>query len=570
VHRFRMLSVVATTGLVLGIVASVGAESPAVLYEASLPGYTIPHAHDVVVDGAGNAYLIGSAYQDGSSLDVLVAKFDPDGNDVWVRYIVSSSHNYATGIALGAGGGVWVTGWTDSPDFPLVNPIRSTFQAREVFLMKLDPADGSTVYSTFLGGDYADAAQGIAIAPTGEIYLAGSTGSTDFPVTPDAYQAEPSFPLYFFSDAFVTKLSATGDEILYSTYFGGQEDDEARRIALDSSGNIVIAGTTTASDFPLVNAFQSSPNDLFVSKLSADGSTLLFSTYLGGEDVDRIGGMVVADDDVYLAGITRSVGYPTTPGAYQETFTGAINGCEVPFGGSYNCEDMFVTRLATDGSGLVWSTFLAGTSVEESRGIAVDAVGRVYVTGYTTSTDFPPSGTTFGADIVVSRLDADGANLDYTYLVDSGSANRGNGIAVDAAGDVYFTGTVGVPASIYVSKLGGNMAAEATGVEITDARDLAALRLDGAVPNPFRSSTATRLDYVIPSAAAAPDVHLRVYDVAGHLVRELVDGPQSSGRYSTTWSGTDQHGRAVTSGVYFVRLEAAGEAVTRKVVKLRQ
>jgi len=537
-----------------------------VIYETLIPGYTIPHARDVVVDDAGNAYFIGSAYADGSTLDVLVGAVGPSGSTLWTRYIDSSAHNYATGIALDAAGDVWVTGWTDSPDFPLVNPMDATFAAREVFLTKLDGKDGTILYSTFLGGDYTDACNGIALNDAGEIWLTGSTGSTDFPVTADAYQATPNFPLYFFTDVFLTKLSPSGDQILYSTYFGGLEDDEARRIALDSAGNVLIAGNTTADDFPLVNAVQSAPHELFVSELSADGSTLLFSTYLGGSDPDRIMGMTVdGSDALYLVGTTQSVDFPTTAGAYQEAFVGAINGCEIPFGGHYNCDDLFVTKLATDGSGLVWSTFLGGTRIDEARAVAVDASGRVYVTGYTSSNDFPPDGTTFGADIIVSRLDPTGSALDYTYLVDSGSANRGDGIAVDANGDVYFTGTVGVPASVYVSKLGGQMLG--TGVQPGESRNVTALSLSPGRPNPFRPTT--RFDYVLPAGSGASPVSVGIYDVAGHLVRELVNEPQSAGSHSVMWRGNDDRGAPVTSGVYFARLRAGSEVRTQRVVKLR-
>ena len=117
-------------------------------------------------------------------------------------------------------------------------------------------------------------AQGIALNDADEIFLTGNTGSTDFPTTPDALQPGPSFPEYFYEDAFVTKLAPTGDTILYSTYFGGLHDDQAALIALDNASNIIIAGTTDADDFPLVNAFQSTPDDLFIAKLSANGSTL--------------------------------------------------------------------------------------------------------------------------------------------------------------------------------------------------------------------------------------------------------------------------------------------------------
>ncbi|MCA9751792.1 MAG: SBBP repeat-containing protein [Gemmatimonadetes bacterium] len=560
--HLRPISALTSTMFFFAAAAATAADPPSVQFETTLAGYTIPHARDVVVDAAGNSYLIGSAYQDGHSLDVLVAKVDATGNVAWTKYIVSSSHNYATGIALAPDGDVWVAGWTDSPDFPLVNPMDATFQAREIFLMRLAPDTGALEYSTFLGGDYTDTAEGLAIDDTGAIWLTGQTGSTDFPTTPDAYQPEPSLPLYFFADAYLTKLSPEGDQILYSTYFGGQEDDGARRIVLDSAGNPIIAGDTDAADFPLVGALQTSPNDLFVSKFSADGHTLLFSSYFGGEDLDRLGDLAIdAADHLYLVGSTRSVSFPTTPGAFQETFVGGINACEVPFGADYNCEDLFVTKLAADGSSLVWSSYLGGTRVEEGRGIAVDASGRAYVTGYTNSPDFPLNHSSFAAEILVSRFAVDGSDLDLTFTVDSGSANRGNGIAVDSAGDVYFTGTVGVPASVYLSKLG--MSPQTTDVAIgAGATELA---LGRPSPNPFEPST--RIEYVVPGETSVP-VRLRVYDVAGQLVRELVNGVNAPGRHAATWDGVDGRGVAVASGVYFVRLEASGQARTGKVVKL--
>jgi len=540
---------------------SARATNPTPIYETLVPGYTLPHTRDVVVDDTGNAYLIGSAYQDGTHLDVLVAKFDGDGDLAWTRYITGNGHCYATGMALDSAQNVWVTGWTDASDFPVVNPMDDTLTGfRDIFLMKLDTDDGTILYSSFLGGDYTDAAQGIALNADDEIFLTGYTGSTDFPVTSDAWQPEPSFPEYFYQDAFITKLTATGDMILYSTYFGGTHDDQAEEIALDGAGNIVIAGSTNADDFPLVNALQTTPDDLFIAKLSADGGSLLFSTYLGGEDVDRLGKMTLdAEGSLYLVGTTRSVGFPTTPGAYQEEFVGAVNGCEVPFGQDYNCEDIYVAKLGTDGNGIIWSTYLGGTKVEEGKGIAVDAAGRVYVTGYTNSPDFPPSGMDFGAEIIVCRLDATGSILDYTYSLDSGSANRGNGITVDTNGHVYFTGTIGVPASIYISKLSSdNLLSASEGTPGT-------LRLDGNYPNPFNPRTTIFFELSTPSA-----VRLEVYDLAGHIVRRLLkDEFLGAGQHEIPWHGRDEFGHRAAAGVYLYRLEVGNYVETKRMALVK-
>jgi len=443
--------------LVVVITAAVQAAGPAFVYETTVTGYYLASGRGMAVDDDGNAYVI--AYAIGNENDIVVLKLDADGGLLWENYINGNGLDYAVDIVVDAESNVFITGWTDSEDFPVTpGALSETLTGfRDAFVMKLSTSDGSILYSTFLGGDYSDAGYGITLNDAGEIYVVGTTKSTDFPTTPDAYQDHPNFPLYYHSDAFITKLSASGDEILYSTYFGGLTDDTAWRVALDEDENIIIAGETDAEDFPLVDPILSTANDIFISKLSADGSTLQFSTYLGGEDRDLLRGMALdAEGFVYVAGSTRSVGFPTTPGAFQEEFVGAILGCEVPFGADYNCDDVFVTKLATDGSGLVYSTYLGGNTVEECRDIAVDALGRAHVVGYTYSANFPPNGIDFGAENFVSRLDSSGSLLDYTITVDSGSANQGHGIALDSAGGVYITGAIDVPANIYVAKLAGD------------------------------------------------------------------------------------------------------------------
>jgi hypothetical protein len=566
----RQTALLLLVGGLCGAGGIAAAEPPPEVYTTLLPGYSLAHAHDVVVDGQGNAVVIAAADADGVYLDVLVVKLDPAGSELWHRYVQGSRHDYATGLALDSSGDVWVTGWTDSPDFPVVNAMDETLTGpRDVFLMKLASSDGSILTSTFIGGDYADAGLGIAIDASDEIVLAGIAGSTDFPTTPDAYQGHPSFPRYYYQDAFVARISPDGGHILYSTYFGGTEDDEADRVALDAAGNIIIAGRTDSDDFPLADAFDAAPNDLFVSKLSSDGGSLLFSTYLGGSDVDRLENMTAdAQGNVYLTGSTRSTDYPTTPGSYQETFVGSVGGCEVPFGPRFNCEDFFVSKLSTGGAGMVWSTYLGGTVIDEPRGIAVDAGGGVYVVGYTTSTDFPQGGDTdIGAEIVVSRLGDDGASLDYTTSVASGSANRGNGVAVDKEGAVYFTGTVGVPADIYVSKLMGDDPPAITGVEDGASR-FPGLVLEQNRPNPLR--TQSRIAYVIPGEGTeASSLNLSVFDIRGKLVRVLVNEPQFPGRHTAAWHGEDAMGRPVSPGVYFYRLRLGAQTLARRMVVTR-
>jgi hypothetical protein len=388
--------------------------------------------------------------------DVIVHKLDPSGTVIWTVYIDANDHDYAEDITLDPDNNAYITGWTDSDDFPLVNPLDDSLAGfRQAFIMKLASQDGEILYSTLLGGDYTDQGGGIALNDAGEIYVVGTTGSTDFPTTPDAYQSEPSAPLYVYTDAFITILSSEGDSILYSTYFGGYKDDWADHVALDSEDNIVFAGKTNADDFPLENPIQSNPDAIYVSKLSADGSTLLFSTHFGGSDLDGLGGMTLDHEDfVYIAGSTRSTNLPTTPGAYAETFIGEILGCQEVFPPTYyNCEDIFVTKLATDGSGIIYCTYLGGTEAEHCRDISVDPAGCAYVTGYTYSEDYPPSGTSGSANIVLSKFNPQGSELLYSVTVFSGWANSGHGVASPTTQDAYFAGSMFTPSGLYVARL---------------------------------------------------------------------------------------------------------------------
>ncbi|MHC4272947.1 MAG: SBBP repeat-containing protein [Planctomycetota bacterium] len=428
---------------------------PALVYETTVTGFHLASGRQLTVDPQGNAYVAGQAID--AENDIVVVKLDPDGDLLWTTHIRGNDHDIANGIVLDDANNLYVTGWTDSSDFPTVGALQTTLTGfRDVFVMKLAHQDGSVLYSTYLGGDYADEGHGIALNGAGEIYLVGSTQSTDFP-TVDPIQAEPIGNPYAYSDAFVTKLSADGSTILYSTYLGGAKDDRAVAIALDESDNMYLAGDTDSANFPTVNPIQSAyagDQDIFVAKLSADGSAIDYSTFLGGEDWDRVARLALDDTDhAYVAGSTRSIAFPTTPGAFQEEFVGSILGCEVPFGADHNCDDAFVTKLAPNGTALAYSTYLGGTATDECRDLAVDSAGRAHVVGYTVSQDFPPAGIGSAADIFVSKLGADGSDLLYTYTTDSASANAGHGIAVDAAGDTYFTGAINAPADVYIAKI---------------------------------------------------------------------------------------------------------------------
>lgn len=453
--RFRAVAAVL---LAAGLVSVAEADAPAFLYETTVTGYYLAHGYGVAVDSAGSAFVVGSWYQDGQHLDVLAVKLGADGATAWTATIVGGSHDLATDIALDGTGDVWITGFTDSEDFPTVNALDDSLTGfRDAFVTKLSAVDGSILYSTYLGGDYVDGGRGITLNDDDEIYVVGTTQSMDFP-TVDPIQAELNGYPYGYSDAFITKLSADGGTILYSTYLGGTNDDVADVVALDDSNNIYFTGRTESGDFPTQNPIQAAhagETDAFVARISADGSTLDYSTYLGGEESESPGGIAVDSAGcAYVGGSTASVNFPTTAGAFQETFVGAVLGCFTPFPPTYfNCDDMFLAKLLPGGSAFEYSTFIGGTDMDRCRDIAVDSNGSAHLVGYTNSGDFPLTNIQTSSEIVVAKMNAEGSDMIYALTIESNSANAGHGVAVDTVDDVYITGAVNAPADVYVAKI---------------------------------------------------------------------------------------------------------------------
>jgi hypothetical protein len=293
------------------------------------------------------------------------------------------------------------------------------------------------IYSTYLGGSGSDNGSGIAVDGSGNAYVTGYTSSTDFPTMNPLQPTNAAGNGGF--NVFVAKVNATGSALVYSTYLGGSGgDDQGLGIAVDSSGNAYVTGTTDSSDFPTLRPLQpayAGGYDAFVTKLSPTGSTLVYSTYLGGSGYDAGYGVAVdSSDNAYATGSTTSTDFPTMHPLQP------ANGD----GGQY--EDTFAAKLSSTGSALVYSTYLGGSAFDLGFGIAVDSSGSAYVTGWTNSTDFPTMNPLQPAnggsdDAFVAKLNPAGSALVYsTYLGGSG-ADQGAGIAVDGSGNAYVTGT---------------------------------------------------------------------------------------------------------------------------------
>ena len=264
--------------------------------------------------------------------------------------------------------------------------------------------------------------------------MTGSTFSGDFPTTPNAYDAS----FHGNCDVFVTKLEADSGMPAYSTFLGGTGADSGQGIAVDAAGDAYVTGVTSSSDFPTTSdAYDTTFNgnvDVFVTKLKAGVAPLAYSTFLGGAGADSGQGIAVdAAGDAYVTGFTSSSDFPTTVGAYDT----------IPSNGDF---DVFVTKLNALGAMLAYSTFLGGADTDIGQGVAIDAAGEAYVTGYTFSSDFPSTAGAFqasfngAADAFVTKLDAVGATLIYSTFLGGANWDFGLGIAVDGAGHAYVTG----------------------------------------------------------------------------------------------------------------------------------
>ncbi len=348
---------------------------------------------------------------------------------LYSTYLGGSGGDIAYGIAVDVSGNAYVTGETWSTDFPVTPGSYDTTQygSWDAFVAKLDGSGSALVYATYLGGSGGDIAYGIAVDVSGNAYVTGETWSTDFPVTPGAYDTTQNS----YYDAFVAKLDGSGSALVYATYLGGNDYDYGSGITVDGSGNAYVTGDTTSTNFPATpGAYDTTQNgtgyyDAFVAKLNGGGSALVYATYVGGSSHDR-GSSIAVDGsgNAYVTGYTLSTNFPTTPGAYDTTQNGST--------------DVFVARLNGSGTALAYATYIGGSSGDSGSGVAVDVSGNAYVAGYTYSMDFPATpgayDTTFNggsSDVFVAKLNGSGAALVYaTYLGGSGG-DGGYGIEVD-------------------------------------------------------------------------------------------------------------------------------------------
>lgn len=560
---------------------------------------------------------------------------------VYSTFLGVGLYDYGYAVTIGSDGSLYVTGETISPNFPTTTGAYQTTigstHSSDIYVTKLDQAGSVLVYSTFLGGSYPDAGLCLAIGPDGSAYVAGGTGSSDFPTTPGAYQTRGGGGL---EDAVITKLNPSGTALLYSTFLGGNDVDQANSIVLGSDGSAYMTGVTESNDFPTTaGAFQTglgggrfaTTSDVFITKISPTGSGLSYSTYLGGSGSEA--GVCIAlglNGRVYVTGSTTSSDFPITSGVYQTNYGGlsdafitalnpagsslfystflgktglnygqslalgsdgsvyvagltsssnfptTVGAYQTNFGGTY---DAFITRFNPTGSDLLFSTFLGGTSYENGRSIALDLDGGVYLTGTTSSSDFPTttdahqSGYGGGMyDAFITKLNSGGSTLLHSTFLGGSADELSRAVATSSAGNTHVVGTTSSPDfpttagayqashggsnDVFITKLNSNL----THVDEKKAGLPKDYSLRQNFPNPFNPST--EISFALP---AAQNVTLKIFNLAGQEIATLLNNERKpAGNHELTFDAGN-----VPSGVYFYQLQAGEFTETKKMLLVR-
>lgn len=459
---------------------------PVLSFSTYLAGSATETAGGIAVDSAGNAYVTGTtsspdfpatrgAFQrvcgrvsepcDSTSYvsEAFVSKLSPTGSLIYSTYLGGLGETQGIAISIDSSGDAYVTGTTTSQDFPVTLGALQTQcktyagSCTSAFVTKLNPAGSALAYSTYLGGTSAhnspDQGLGIGVDSSGNAYVGGLAGSIDFPTTPGALQtgATSLTPGVNVGHGFASKLNPAGSALVYSTYLGGTGSDTVSAISVDASGNAYVAGRAGSLDFPTANAFQTgaySGSQAFVSKFSPTGA-LIYSTYLGGAGSAQASGIAIdSTGAAYVTGSSSlSYGFPLTPDALVSVDSG---------GGA------FVTKLHPQGCALLYSTFLQATGAPSATitAIAVDSAGDSYVGGSYLPVPVqgplplvnnmqPPLPSSSPGEIAslgfVTELDPKGAAVLFSSYLGGSGGDGISGLALDAAGDVYVTGTARSP-----------------------------------------------------------------------------------------------------------------------------
>ncbi|KAA3600895.1 MAG: T9SS C-terminal target domain-containing protein [Calditrichaeota bacterium] len=564
-------------------------------------------------------------------------------------YLGGSSADLGYGIDVDSQGNSFVTGWTQSTNFPTTSgSFNENFSGvRDIFVTKMNSQGSALVFSTYLGGSSAEEALAIKVDSQGNSYFSGSTKSQDFPTVSSSFDTTSNSS----KKIFVTKLNNLGNSLIFSTFLGGTQNDDSYSLELSSQNEAIVSGTTVSVDFPVSSGafdenFNSGFGDVLLTKFNPSGTALSFSTFLGGSAADNSYSLeITSDNKIIIAGSTGSSNFPTTNGIFQNSKNGLT--------------DNFLTKFESDGTALNFSTFLGGSLavVGGTAGFGTQAVyeialnqseNAIGLTGVTLAVDFP---TTSGSlsqmrmgsdDAFVTKMNSDGTALIFSTYFGDEFSETGYGIGFLSDESVVVTGVINFSAGspskqkskishgisdVFVSKLnalgntmvfydslGGNDVEEQqigtpslvkndflfvtgnvtsvdfpttngafsenynsgtndaflTKYDFTNATEIEtkqnlknSFSLSQNYPNPFNPTTSINYELLITNYERST---LAIFNILGKKVKGFV---LNKNKGSVVWNGTNELGEEVASGIYFYQLQNSGFSQTKKMLLLK-
>jgi len=489
---------------------------PVLSFASYLGGGSADTASAIGLDSAGNPVLVGTT----NSIDfprsndiggavggyeVFVTKLDRSGRNVeFTTVLGGGGDDQGRGVDVLADGSIVVAGLTTSRNFPAASPLFGAYQGGrfDAFVTKLSSTGDALVFSTYLGGSDFDDAIDVTVDSRGDFYLTGRTTSRNFPTVRPLFGGYSGGPY----DCFLTKLDGSGTAVHFSTYLGGSGEEHCDEVAVDDTGEVYIVGLTSSRNFPRAAALQPTHGggywDATVTKVAADGQSLLFSTFLGGSGGDDQGrGLVLGGDGtVYVSGVTNSGNFPRVDSLFPSYGGGRWDG--------------FLSALSSDGQTLLFSTYLGGSGEEQILGMASDADGRVVVGGFTTSSDFrgavdPLRPYRGDRDAFLALVDTAQGSMDLFGFLGGSGRDAGNGVAVDRSGAAWIVGSTSstdFPTEQAVQGVYGGGTFDSFVAKVS-ARGFLGFPLQGFTP--YSAPISGILDHSIAHGYYCQDVHLR-------------------------------------------------------------
>ncbi|RTL14824.1 MAG: T9SS type A sorting domain-containing protein [Flavobacteriaceae bacterium] len=500
------------------------------IYATYIGGSFYDDANSIVVDSSNNVYVCGytnsinyditpGAFQISyaGSWDVFVSKLNSDGtNLIYSTYIGGNGSDYATSNAVDANNNLYITGYTTSTDFITTTGAYQTINNGGVdgFITKLNTSGTALIYSTYIGGNNGDYSRAIAIDTSNNAYITGNTNSNNFVTSNEAFQNVYNG----LEDIFVCKLNESGNALIYSTYIGSFNNEFGQSIALDNSGNAYITGwahfgfPTTPGAFQTINGGGS---DAIVVKLNSLGTSLTYSTFIGGNGPDSSYDIAIdSSNNVYITGDTESSNFYVSPNALQTTREGGWT-------------DAFITKINASGTAIIYSTYLGGNGDDTAHSIALDTDDNAHITGRTESTNFDITSGAFqttkaaGRDVFASKLNSTGSGLLYSTYIGGNNNEVGLSIAIDSFENAYLTGLTW-STNFYTTNGAFQTANSGT-------RDLFVVKLDMLHELSINENVKNNLFSVYPNPSQGvyqivfnnitmSDLDIKVYDLTGRLV----------------------------------------------------